>query len=85
MTVYGAPDAPSVGVVSFNIAGMDNGYVADLLSGEKIAVRGGLHCAPAMHAYLGTDGAVRASVGPYNTEREMDAFLAAVEKIAAKG
>ena len=85
VTVYGAPDAPSVGVVSFNIAGMDNGYVADVVSGEKIAVRGGLHCAPAMHAYLGTDGAVRASVGPYNTEREMDAFLAAVEKIAAKG
>lgn len=80
--VYGADDAPRVGVVSFNVGVMDSGDVADRLSGARMAVRGGLHCAPAMHAYLGTMGAVRASVGPYNTEQEIDAFLSMVDHIA---
>ena len=80
--VYGAEEAPRVGVVSFNLKNRDSGEIADLLSMEKIAVRGGLHCAPAMHAYLGSQGAVRASVGPYNTEAEIDRFLLAVQKIA---
>ncbi|MBE5782019.1 MAG: aminotransferase class V-fold PLP-dependent enzyme [Clostridiales bacterium] len=82
--VYGAEDAPRVGVVSFNVGRMDSGEVADLLSSQRIAVRGGLHCAPAMHAYLGTEGSVRASVGPYNTEEEIDRFLQAVQHIAGK-
>lgn len=83
--VYGAEDAPRVGVVSFNVGRMDSGEVADRLGAGRIAVRGGLHCAPAMHAYLGTEGAVRASLGPYNTEREVDALLLTVNRIAREG
>ena len=68
--------------MSFNIGEMDSGEAADWLNEEKICVRGGLHCAPAIHAYLGTSGAVRASLGPYNTEREVDALLKSVEAMA---
>lgn len=78
VTVYGADDAPRVGVVSFNIRDMDSGEVADALSVQKFALRGGLHCAPAIHAWLGTRGAVRASLGPFNTEGDVDALIAAV-------
>jgi cysteine desulfurase/selenocysteine lyase len=37
-------------------------------------VRAGLHCAPAVHAWLGTlqSGAIRFSPGLYNTAQEMD-------------
>lgn len=83
--VLGAEDAPRVGVTGFNIGRMDSGEAADRLAAQKIAVRGGLHCAPAMHAYLGTSGAVRASVGPYNTEGEIDQLLAAVNRLAREG
>ena len=78
---WGPEDAAHVGVVSFNIRGMDSGEAADQLNRQRIAVRGGLHCAPSIHAWLGTTGAVRASLGPFNTERDVDALLSAVEKI----
>ena len=74
----GPANAAHTGVVSFNLRGMDSGQAADALNQRKIAVRGGLHCAPAIHAWLGTAGAVRASLGPFNTERDVDSFLSAV-------
>lgn len=82
--LYGEEDAPKVGVVSFNIKGMESGEVADGLDRAGFAVRGGLHCAPSIHGWLHTMdiGAVRASVGIYNTEQQMDDFTAAVAKIA---
>ena len=82
VSVYeGAADVPHTAVVSFNIRGMDSGQAADALDRRRIAVRGGLHCAPSIHAWLGTDGAVRASLGPFNTEKDVDDFLSAVENI----
>ena len=49
-----------------------------------IAVRAGMHCAPRMHAALGTTdrGAVRFSFGVFNTEAESDAAVQAVKEIA---
>ena len=76
---------PTVSVVSFNVGALDSGAVADALNRQRIAVRGGLHCAPSIHAYLGTAGAVRASLGPFNTERDVDALLLAVQRIAQEG
>ena len=49
---------------------------------DGIAVRGGLHCAPSIHAWLGTAGAVRASLGPFSTEGDVDALLSAVGRMA---
>jgi glucosamine 6-phosphate synthetase-like amidotransferase/phosphosugar isomerase protein len=48
--------------------------LADALDAADIAVRAGLHCAPAVHAWLGTlqSGAIRFSPGLYNTAQEMD-------------
>ena len=84
VTVYGAQDAPLAPVVSFNVASLESGETADLLNSRGFALRGGLHCAPSVHAWLGTTeiGAVRASVGPFNTEEEIDALLEAVLKIS---
>lgn len=81
VTVYGDAQAPHVGVLSFNIQGRESAEVADLLDRQGFCLRGGLHCAPCMHQWLGTQGTVRASVGPYNTESEIDALAEAVEQI----
>ena len=83
--VYGADTAPRTAVVSFNIGEMDSGQVADQLNQSRIAVRGGLHCAPSIHAWLGSGGAVRASLGPFNTEKDVDALLSAAQAIARQG
>ena len=83
ISVYGPPaDVPQVAVVSFNVQNLDSGQAADALNRQHIATRGGLHCAPSIHAWLGTQGAVRASLGPFSTEQDVDALLLAVEKMS---
>lgn len=87
VTVYGLPGVEGrTAVVLFNIDGAHPREVADRLDKEfSIAVRGGVHCAPLAHAAIGTgdDGAVRASVGPCNTDGCVDALLNAVAVIAS--
>lgn len=80
------PDADCVGITSFVADGMDAGQIADGLNAAGIAVRGGLHCAPAIHTWLGTlqSGAVRISPGIYNTEQEMDDAAAVLERIITR-
>lgn len=85
VTVYGDREAPHVGVLSFNINGKESAETADLLDRAGFCLRGGLHCAPSMHRYLGTQGTVRASVGPFSTGREIDLLIDEVRKIAQKG
>jgi selenocysteine lyase/cysteine desulfurase len=87
VTLYGPRDVSRrVGVHSFTIAGYDPQEVAAMLdASHSIEVRAGLHCAPLMHAALGTaetGGTVRLSVGPFTSASDIDAALAAVAEIA---
>jgi cysteine desulfurase/selenocysteine lyase len=86
VTVFGPPtDSPRVGVVSFNLADFDPQEVAAALdSAAGIEVRSGLHCAPRMHAALGTApaGTVRASFGPFSTATDVETLVAAVREFA---
>ena len=74
LTVLGHDDAPRVGITSVVPTHGDSGLLADGLDASGVAVRSGLHCAPAIHAWLGTldSGAARFSVGPFTTLREVD-------------
>ncbi len=83
LTVLGHPDAPRVAITSFVSRVMDAGQIADGLDLSGIAVRGGLHCAPSIHSWLGTlaSGAVRVSPGLYNTEQEIDDTAAVLARI----
>lgn len=77
---------PRGSVLSFTVEGMDPSKTGFLLDRDfDIAVRVGLHCAPLAHKTIGTfpEGTVRVSPGFFNTEKDIDAFLAAVRKIAA--
>ncbi len=76
----------ATGVVSFNIDGVDSGYIADYLDEYGVCVRAGLHCAPLVHEHLNTldKGAVRASIGCDNTDKEINAFVTLVENFARK-
>ena len=84
VTVYSTPNP--AGIVSFSVGGKESGDVADILnSNYDVAVRGGLHCAPLTHKFLGTDGSglVRASLAVQNGTREINYFLRAVNTIAS--
>lgn len=81
LTVMGAPGCEKTAVISFNLVGRDDGDVADRLAQAGFSLRAGLHCAPSIHAFHGTKGAVRVSPGLYNTRQEMDELLLALSKI----
>jgi cysteine desulfurase/selenocysteine lyase len=86
LILYGpANRGQCVGTLSFNVEGVTSNEVAHMLdSAYEIAVRPGLHCAPAAHQTLGSfpQGTVRVSVGPYNTEDDILTLIRAVEQIA---
>lgn len=78
-----------IGIMTMNIAGADPVH-AEARFDElgRIAVRGGLHCAPWLHEHMGTadrGGGIRVSVGWTTTEAEIDSFVSAVRTIAAGG
>ena len=79
--VYTRADAS---LLSFNVAGIASQVVASALDEQGIAVRGGLHCAPGVHRFLGTlnIGAVRVSPGLMNTAAEARKLIDAVWKSA---
>lgn len=56
---------------------------AGLLAAKGLMLRGGFHCAPLAHRWLGTEesGALRLSPGPFNTARQMDHALNILESI----
>lgn len=73
------------GVCAFLLAGFDAAELAFKLDREYgIAVRAGLHCTPLGHDIAGTlkTGAVRASIGFYTTEAEVDYFVQSVKEVA---
>ena len=83
LRILGAENAPRVAITSVVPEGGDSAALADALDASGVAVRGGLHCAPAMHSYLGTmrSGAVRFAPGPFNTERDIDDIAALVARL----
>ncbi len=83
LRILGDERAPRVGVTSVVPEDGDTSALADALDATGVAVRSGLHCAPAMHSYLGTlkTGTVRFSPGAFNTEQEMDDVFAVVRRL----
>ena len=81
MRIFGTADhkTPVISFLVDNIHHYDMGMLLDKLG---IAVRTGHHCAqPLMHT-LGIEGTVRASFAVYNTREEIDAFVAAVNRVS---
>lgn len=68
-------------ILLFNKVKRDCEEVAAALADEGICVRAGLHCAPTAHDALGSGGAVRVSVGAFNTKRDIERFALALAKI----
>ena len=68
------------GCISFTVSGCHPYDLALLLDRLGIAVRSGHHCAIPAHRALGVEHSVRASVAFYNTEAEIDAFIAGLRR-----
>jgi len=85
VTAYGPRNCrKKTGIVTFNLNNMSCEEVCDKLNTNYgIASRGGYHCSALAHKTIGTyeTGAVRLSVGPFNTKREIKRAVEAVYQI----
>ncbi|KRA14662.1 cysteine desulfurase [Lysobacter sp. Root604] len=80
LRIFGrAPEKAAV--ISFLVEGAHAHDLATLLDLEGVAIRSGHHCAhPLMH-HFGVPATCRASLAYYNTFDEVDAFVAALNKV----
>jgi len=68
-------------VVSFLVEGAHAHDLATLLDLEGVAIRSGHHCAHPLMAHFGVPATCRASLAFYNTHEEVEAFVAALQKV----
>lgn len=80
VTLYSAPSAHNVGIVSFTVEGVHPHDVAQIAADCEVAVRPGHHCAMPLHTALGIPATTRASFYLYNTREDADALVGVVKK-----
>lgn len=80
VVLFGPEGDDRGGIIAFNIEGAHPHDIATVLDQEGVAVRAGHHCAQPLIRALGTQATARASFYLYNTEEEVDGFVAAVIK-----
>ncbi len=69
------------GVISFNIKGVHPHDVASILDINNVCVRSGNHCAQPLLRYIGVDSTCRASFAMYNTHKDVDMLIDALDKV----
>ncbi len=80
--IFGEAKSKSA-VLSFLVGDIHHYDMGMLLDKLGFAVRTGHHCAqPLMHS-MGVEGVVRASFAMYNTEDEVEQFIAAVKRVSS--
>lgn len=67
-----------VGAVAFVVDDVHPHDVGQVLDAAGVAIRVGHHCAQPIHQVFDTFASSRASVGPYNMDQDVDAFLDAL-------
>lgn len=77
---------PEIGIVLYENATLSVNRLAEELNARDICVRGGFHCCPIGHTTLhtGKEGAIRISMGYYNTIRDIDAVADAIAEICTR-
>jgi cysteine desulfurase/selenocysteine lyase len=73
--------ADKAGILSFVLEGVHPHDVGTIVDREGVAIRTGHHCCQPLMARLGVPATARASLAVYNTRAEIDALIAAIEKV----
>ncbi|TET53663.1 MAG: cysteine desulfurase [Anaerolineales bacterium] len=81
--VFGPSVEERVGVLPFAVEGIHPHDVAQVLDGEGVAVRAGVHCTQPLHRRMGLSGTTRASFYLYNTCDDVDRLAEGIGKAQA--
>lgn len=68
-------------VITFNLKEIHPHDVASILDTYGLAIRSGHHCTQPLHRYLGLNASCRASFAFYNTQEEVDRFIAHLDDV----
>lgn len=81
LTIYGPLTSKErLPIFSFNLDKIHAHDLATILDAEGVEVRAGHHCAEPLMTDLGVIATVRASLYIYNTEKDIDILVEAIEK-----
>ena len=69
------------GIVTFTVDGVHPHDIAAIFDSHKVDIRAGHHCAQPLMKFCHTPSTVRASMGLYNTEEDIQHFLDALKKL----
>jgi cysteine desulfurase/selenocysteine lyase len=69
-----------VGIVSFTAAWAQSSDIAMILDKQGVAVRVGHHCCMPLMQSFGIDGTIRASLGLYSNENDINALVQGLRK-----
>ena len=78
--VYGPAPASRSGVVSFTVGDIHPHDLSTILDEDGVCIRAGHHCAQPLMRRLNVPATARASFYVYNTEADVDALVAGVER-----
>lgn len=78
--IYGT-GAEKLSVVSFTVEGIHPFDIGQMLDARGIAVRTGHHCTQPLMDRFKIEGTVRASFAVYNTRKEVDQLVEALERV----
>jgi cysteine desulfurase/selenocysteine lyase len=78
--VYGPSPAQRSGVVSFTVGDIHPHDLATILDENGVCIRAGHHCAQPLMRRLNVSATARASFYVYNTEADVDALVAGVQR-----
>ncbi|MDH3738765.1 MAG: aminotransferase class V-fold PLP-dependent enzyme, partial [Alphaproteobacteria bacterium] len=73
--------AHKASILSFEIDGIHPHDIGTVLDHEGVAVRTGHHCAMPVMQHFGVPATARASLAMYNTQAEIDALFAGIDKV----
>jgi cysteine desulfurase/selenocysteine lyase len=79
LKIYGTAPKKAA-VISFNIDGIHNFDLGTIIDKLGVAIRTGHHCTQPIMQYFDIAGTARASFSMYNTQEEIDVFVAAVQR-----
>ncbi|MBQ4403237.1 MAG: aminotransferase class V-fold PLP-dependent enzyme, partial [Selenomonadaceae bacterium] len=79
--LYGCDAKNKIGLVTFNIKEVHPHDVATILDAQGVAIRAGHHCAQPLMKFLGQNATCRASFYFYNTRRDVERLIEAIQKV----
>ena len=79
--LYGCDAENKIGIIPFNVRDVHPHDVATILDAQGVAIRAGHHCAQPLMKFLGQNATCRASFYFYNTRRDVERLVEAIQKV----